>query len=539
MNFLLHLSVAKKIFLIPIIGAVSFILFVFINSYISTQNANQLENAKSIDFPALQLSTTALVSIEKVRDTLAGAVTTGDADALELASTSATTVQQSLKKIQQMDPALSTEVAVILNEFETYYRLAYGITQSMLDGTADFARLNDSLDQMNTTYDTVTTELNAFKQQRADVFDMAFTDYSEAQQFLMYLGIIMGLVTTIILFATAWPIVSEIRGSLQQVVLSLRNIAEENGDLTVRIDSNSKDEIGELVTYFNRFMARLQNVVKDIVDTTLPLSDLAQNLNSLTSDTNRTIANQQDSATQAKSAVDDMNHSVNQVASNAAEASTAANEAALAADEGKRVVGDTVASIESLAQNVAETSEVIQKLENDSNQVGAVLDVIKGIAEQTNLLALNAAIEAARAGEQGRGFAVVADEVRTLASRTQQSTEEIQNTIERLQSAAQSAVLVMNSGNDRARESVDAANKAGHSLDSINNTIKMISQMNAQIAQSTDSQQATSKNIVDSVDAIFQRTEETSNNSQKLESASAELADLATGLKAIARQFKV
>lgn len=539
MNFLLHLSVAKKIFLIPIIGAVSFILFVFINSYISTQNANQLENAKSIDFPALQLSTTALMSIEKVRDTLAGAVTTGDADALELASTSATTVQQSLKKIQQMDPALSTEVAVILNEFETYYRLAYGITQSMLDGTADFARLNDRLDQMNTTYETVTTELNAFKQQRADAFDMAFTDYSEAQQFLMYLGIIMGLVTTIILFATAWPIVSEIRGSLQQVVLSLRNIAEENGDLTVRIDSNSKDEIGELVTYFNRFMARLQNVVKDIVDTTLPLSDLAQNLNSLTSDTNRTIANQQDSATQAKSAVDDMNHSVNQVASNAAEASTAANEAALAADEGKRVVGDTVASIESLAQNVAETSEVIQKLENDSNQVGAVLDVIKGIAEQTNLLALNAAIEAARAGEQGRGFAVVADEVRTLASRTQQSTEEIQNTIERLQSAAQSAVLVMNSGNDRARESVDAANKAGHSLDSINNTIKMISQMNAQIAQSTDSQQATSKNIVDSVDAIFQRTEETSNNSQKLESASAELAHLATGLKAIARQFKV
>lgn len=539
MNFLLHLSVAKKIFLIPIIGAVSFILFVFINSYISTQNANQLENAKSIDFPALQLSTTALVSIEKVRDTLAGAVTTGDADALELASTSATTVQQSLKKIQQMDPALSTEVAVILNEFETYYRLAYGITQSMLDGTADFARLNDRLDQMNTTYETVTTELNAFKQQRADAFDMAFTDYSEAQQFLMYLGIIMGLVTTIILFATAWPIVSEIRGSLQQVVLSLRNIAEENGDLTVRIDSNSKDEIGELVTYFNRFMARLQNVVKDIVDTTLPLSDLAQNLNSLTSDTNRTIANQQDSATQAKSAVDDMNHSVNQVASNAAEASTAANEAALAADEGKRVVGDTVASIESLAQNVAETSEVIQKLENDSNQVGAVLDVIKGIAEQTNLLALNAAIEAARAGEQGRGFAVVADEVRTLASRTQQSTEEIQNTIERLQSAAQSAVLVMNSGNDRARESVDAANKAGHSLDSINNTINMISQMNAQIAQSTDSQQATSKNIVDSVDAIFQRTEETSNNSQKLESASAELAHLATGLKAIARQFKV
>ena len=201
MNFLLHLSVAKKIFLIPIIGAVSFILFVCINSYISAQNADQLESAKNIDFPALQLSATALVSMEKVRDTLAGAVTTGDADALQQASASAATVEQS----QQMDPALNTEVAAILSEFDTYYRLAYGITQSMLDGTADFTQLNDKLDQMNASFDTVTNELNAFKQQRADAFDMAFSDYSEAQQFLMMLGIIMGLVTTIILFATAWP----------------------------------------------------------------------------------------------------------------------------------------------------------------------------------------------------------------------------------------------------------------------------------------------------------------------------------------------
>ncbi|QCZ92218.1 methyl-accepting chemotaxis protein [Salinimonas iocasae] len=539
MKFLLNLSVAKKIFLIPIIGAASFLIFVVINSYISNQNAQQLAVAKSVDFPALQLSSEALVSMEKVRDTLAGAVTTGDTEALSQAQESAQNTKQSLTQIENIDPDLSAEVNEILTEFDAYYEQASGITRSMLEGTADFSTLSDQLEQMNQRYDTVTTHLNSFKQRRDEAFDTAFEDYADAQQFLLLLGIIMGLVTTIILFATAWPIVSEIRGNLNRVVHSLRNIAEENGDLTVRIESNSKDEVGELVTYFNRFMERLQNLVKDIVDTTLPLSSLAQNLNTLTSDTNRTIENQQESATEAKSAVEQMNQSVYLVATNAAEASTAANEAADAAKEGKRVVGNTVNSIQSLADNVAETAEVIQKLESDSNQVGVVLDVIKGIAEQTNLLALNAAIEAARAGEQGRGFAVVADEVRTLASRTQQSTEEIQNTIERLQGAAQSAVNVMNKGNEKARESVDTANLAGQSLDSITQTIDQISQMNAQIADSTESQQATSRNIVGSVDAIFQRTEETSQNSHQLASASTQLADLATKLESIARQFRV
>lgn len=539
MKFLLNLSVAKKIFLIPIIGAASFLIFVVINSYISSQNAQQLEAAKNVDFPALQLSSEALVSMEKVRDTLAGAVTTGDTDALTLARQSAEKTEQRLAQIESIDPELSAEVNDILAEFDAYYVLANQITTSMLNDTADFSTLSTQLETMNQRYGEVTSHLNNFKQRRAEAFDKAFEDYNDAQQFLLLLGIIMGLLTTIILFATAWPIVSEIRGNLNRVVSSLRNIAEENGDLTVRIESNSKDEVGELVTYFNRFMERLQNLVKDIVDTTLPLSSLAQNLNTLTTDTNRTIKNQQESATEAKSAVEQMSQSVYQVAHNAAEASTAANEAADAANEGKRVVGNTVSSIQSLAENVAETADVIQKLENDSNQVGVVLDVIKGIAEQTNLLALNAAIEAARAGEQGRGFAVVADEVRTLASRTQQSTEEIQNTIERLQSAAQSAVTVMNKGNEKARESVDTANLAGHSLDTITQTIDQISQMNAQIAASTDSQQATSRNIVNSVDAIFQRTEETSKDSQELASASHQLADLATKLESIARQFRV
>lgn len=539
MNFLLKLSVAQKIFLIPIIGAVSFITFVVINSIVSSQNASQLQVAKNVDYPALQLSTSVLTNMEKVRDTLASSVTTGDVDAIDLAREKVDAVLDDLQAIRRIDPSLSSGVTTLQSTFSAYSEQAIEVTASILNETADFATLGDKLEEMNANYDNAISLVNQFIAARQSAFEQAFSEYNSAQDFLFWLGIIMGVVTTLILFGTAYPITSEIRGNLTRVVKSLRDIAQEDGDLTIRIESKAQDEVGDLVRYFNLFMEKLQKVVKDIVQTTLPLSDLAQNLSQLTETTNRNIADQQGAATQAKNAVDDMNHSVVAVAESAAEAARAADEATNASNEGQSVVNSTVRSIQSLAKNVDDSAQVIRKLENDSNQVGVVLDVIKGIAEQTNLLALNAAIEAARAGEQGRGFAVVADEVRTLASKTQKSTEEIQTTIEQLQSAARSAVQVMSSGTEQAESSVNEANKAGESLNVIADTIGRISAMNGQIASTTDNQQAVAEQIVGFVDEIYARTDETSKNSVRLASASSELANLAKNLEGIARQFKV
>ena len=539
MNFLLKLSVAQKIFLIPIIGAVSFIIFVVINSIVSSQNASQLQVAKNFDFPALQLSTSVLTNMEKVRDTLASSVTTGDVDAIDVAREKVDAVLDDLQAIRRIDPSLSSGVTTLQSTFSAYSEQAIEVTASILNETADFATLGDKLEEMNANYDNAISLVNQFIAARQSAFEQAFSEYNSAQDFLFWLGIIMGVVTTLILFGTAYPITSEIRGNLTRVVKSLRDIAQEDGDLTIRIESKAQDEVGDLVRYFNLFMEKLQKVVKDIVQTTLPLSDLAQNLSQLTETTNRNIADQQGAATQAKNAVDDMNHSVVAVAESAAEAARAADEATNASNEGQSVVNSTVSSIQSLAKNVDDSAQVIRKLENDSNQVGVVLDVIKGIAEQTNLLALNAAIEAARAGEQGRGFAVVADEVRTLASKTQKSTEEIQSTIEQLQSAARSAVQVMSSGTEQAESSVNEANKAGESLNVIADTIGRISAMNGQIASTTDNQQAVAEQIVGFVDEIYARTDETSKNSVRLASASSELANLAKNLEGIARQFKV
>ncbi|AMJ97239.1 chemotaxis protein [Alteromonas macleodii] len=539
MNFLKKMPIATKIFLIPGIAALSFIIYLLITVYTALNNGATLEKVQKVQFPALQLSASTLVDMQKVRDTLASAVTTGDEDTLTMAQELAEEAKSGLNQIASISPEFRSEISRISSGFDSYFDVAYDVSQSMVNGTADFSRLGELSAQMNQSYDGAIAAMSQFRDAQQAAFEEAFKNTDSANTSLISTGVILAVVVTILLFGTAVPIVRGIKQSIDDVVRSLKDIAQENGDLTVRIETKSEDEIGELVYWFNQFMDKLQGVVRDVVEASLPLSNLAQNLRGVTEETQRTIDVQQKSATNAKRAVDTMSGSVDGVAHSAAQAASDANKATTAASEGRQIVQQTVTSIQQLAENVRETADVIARLESDSNKVGSVLDVIKGIAEQTNLLALNAAIEAARAGEQGRGFAVVADEVRTLASRTQQSTEEIQSTIEQLQNAAHSAVEVMSRGTEQATSSVETANKAGSSLETITSTIGRINQMNEQIAHNTEDQRTVAVDIVRHVDEIHERTEQTASRSGELGSMCNELADLAQHLESIAKQFRV
>jgi len=539
MNFFYRSKIAQKILLIPTIGILGFVLYLAVTTFSSLHSINLLIDVKEVQFPALQASSEALVKIEKVKDLLSDAVTTGEEDPLEVAIVVADQIRDTLSKLAVIEKESNSEVKDILAGFDSYFDIAYGVSESMVNGSADYTQIAKLSQQMNDTYLSASDSLVAFKEAKLASFEQSITDVNSSAQSNITIGIVICVVVAIILLAVSLPIVSGIRKSIIQVVDSLRDIAQEDGDLTVRISANSKDEIGDLVNWFNLFMDKLQGVVKDIVESTLPLSELAQNLNHLSEENNKTISAQQSASTETKSAMYQMTQSVGEVAESAAIASVAAAEASTAGSEGKNVVSQTVVQIQQLAANVDSTAEAIQKLEADSNQVAVVLDVIKGIADQTNLLALNAAIEAARAGEQGRGFAVVADEVRTLASRTQKSTEEIRITIEQLQNAARSAVKAMTQGKEQAGLSVESANAAGDSLSMITETINKINLMNDQIASATAEQQAVSEGISENVNTIHNRSEEAASSSSKVHQVSAELATLAQNLATIAKQFKV
>ncbi|MDR6981638.1 methyl-accepting chemotaxis protein [Rheinheimera pacifica] len=539
MDVLRRLSISKKIYLIPFIGTLSFIIYLILASNTALNNVKTLEQTRDVQFPVLQSAQSSLVLLERIKDSLASAVTTGDEEALAGAAAFSRQLTQDLSTISQLNRDYARDVSSIQQSYDAYYQVAYKVSQEMINNTADFTTLAQRSEKMNADYDTTALLLSQFRDMRLQEFTSAIDDASEQAGTLITVGIIMGAITMLVLFGTAFPVARGIQSSLGNMINSLQDLAKENGDLTARINTNSKDELGDLAYWFNTFMQKLQHVVKDIVNTAVPLSALAKDLHELTDDTNKTIVQQRKAANQAKHAVDDMSASVVAEVSSANEAAAAANQSSEAAGQGQQTVTATVQNIQLLAGNVQDASDVILQLEKDANQVGTVLSVIKGIAEQTNLLALNAAIEAARAGEQGRGFAVVADEVRTLASRTQKSTEEIQRTIEQLQTAARLAVQKMQQSTTQADHSVQSANKAGDALQLITKSIAQIRLMNQQIADATDDQQKMASDIVGHVDAIFKNTEHSSESAGHIAKASSELASLAENLENITKLFRV
>ena len=326
---------------------------------------------------------------------------------------------------------------------------------------------------------------------------------------------------------------------LQQIKANLDDIAAGEGDLTRRLPVTSQDELGQLAGSFNRFVEKVHGLVRQIVEMTGQLTELVGQVSEQAQRSEQAMGQQRHETDQVATAINEMSAAAHEVAKSAQNAAEAAQQTDREGQAAKSVVDGSIQRIHSLVEDIRSSGVSLDNLQQDVLSIVSVLDVIRSIAEQTNLLALNAAIEAARAGEAGRGFAVVADEVRALASRTQQSTQEIQGMIDRLQQGTQQSVTSMRRSSDAGELTSEQANKAGESLDAIAQLIATINAMNAQIASAAEEQTAVAEEINRSVHQIAVAVDSVADETERGAQTARSLAGLGDRLGALVRQFRI
>lgn len=539
MNFLSRFSIKVKILVIPAIAVIGFIATLAVNAQINSKNTERLAQIQDLYFPVVQSSRENIVRINRIEELLNTAVSTGESDVVDSAKR---TYKELLEKIDEQEnlwPAKTEELELTKRTVNGYFTVALRLSEGMVNGDLDPSEMPTLVQKMNETLSKTKRQLGGFNEAALQAFNLTVSESNEATSQALVTTLTLSVIAILTIVLISASIVILITRNINTMLVSLKDIAQGEGDLTKRITQDSKDEIGDLIHWFNLFMDKLHESINEVVKSIAPLATVSDDLGTMTTKTSEITDEQSRATDEVTRSVDEMFSSVQNVAQNASSAADAAKEADAEAKAGRSVVTQSVESINDLAGEVERAANVISKLEADTENVGTILDVIKGIAEQTNLLALNAAIEAARAGEQGRGFAVVADEVRTLASRTQDSTQEIQRVIEELQTAAQSAAEVMSHSQEQAKASVEQAAKTDASLATITEKVGSITQMNTEIASATGEQEKVSNDIKTNVEGIRSNADAAVKNVQEVEAASESLLSISNGLRKITSQFRV
>ncbi len=389
--------------------------------------------------------------------------------------------------------------------------------------------------------------LRAFRQAREALNELADYQlerasrrYDNAQAAYMEMrNLTIGIIIFAILSAGffGWRLVHSIRRPLFEVRDVLRKL--DSGDLTHLVSYKSEDEFGQMAADLNSAISTQRRMIGQVSQTVERLTDAGEELSAITDQTTSVVNDQRVETERVATAMNEMTATVQEVATSITQTADSAREADEQTQEGNHVVQQAVDQINELAKQIENSSQTIALVEQHSEDISAILEVIRGVAEQTNLLALNAAIEAASAGEQGKGFAVVADEVRTLAGRTQQSTQEIREMIEKLQAGSRRAVEVMSQSIEQSHSVVEYATRSGMALKTISEAVRRINKMSSQIASAAEEQRAVSEEINRNVVRLNDMAGETASGAEKIATASRDLSRMASDLQGLVAQFKV
>ena len=536
---MLRITIAKKLMLLVSIALLAFIISQGYSMLVERENIRRLLEVEGRLYPTLELTTINLGSLLLMEQQINSSVTTGDEQALEEADVHYQNIRTNLQKLSSLNPDLVTQIQALDNQLEDWYQTATRIAKSFIGGDVDYAKVGAEAATNAERLEVLRKSLATMKERTGIQFNDSISLTVAASQRSSRIALIIALIAIAVLIGASLVISRSITASINAVTQSLKAMSSGAGDLTKRIEYSGHDEVRYLVKYFNAFVEKLHGSFANVSNDVKSMTHVASRLTESSGKNLHRIQDQTDAISSMRFAIEELMSSVTEIARFASSASVQAQDASSAAARGKETLTINVSTITTLADEVRTAASVVNRFEEFSTDVGQLLNTIQNVADQTNLLALNAAIEAARAGEHGRGFAVVADEVRGLAVRTREATEEIHKVINELRSVSDNAVSAMQASVERAGRGVEATKASGEVLNSILANVETISNINEQIAAATHEQTVTVAQVSEHVNGIYANTQLVTVSTHELDEISQDIDRISQGMRKIAGQFRV
>ncbi|NRD75411.1 methyl-accepting chemotaxis protein [Shewanella sp. VB17] len=539
MKWFNNVSIFKKVGAVFVLSVIIFVATLSISIVSINKNRETLTYMGDKIYQRVELANENVMFIQRLDEIYTQSVSLADEDLLTKAIEAYESLSANMQKLQKLDLASGSSLELLIQELNIYNNITLNLAKGMLEGTIDMANIGQIIQDKTEAYESTLIKVKAYKKDKVKEFKDAINEASERSEQSLWLTISIGVVLLCVMGGVTTVIARVISHSAKSVANSLAELADGKGDLSHQLVVLGNDELGQVSNNFNRFLNLLASSIKQVVNVTEPLLKSAHTLQDKMEIASTATQNQSRDAGVVQQSMEEMKHSVMEISHNANQAADAAQIAEGEAQEGMSVVKKTINISQELNKEIELASRAINELAKDTESVNTILNVITSIAEQTNLLALNAAIEAARAGEQGRGFAVVADEVRALASKTADATKEIREVLSRLKVAAESSVTMMDNAMNRSSENEANAQNTGEALDSIQKHIVNINSMNTQIATATDDQSSVASQVVDNVVEMNASFEQTLLILSEVTDVSEGLSNFADDLKRSTSQFRL
>ena len=534
-----NLKLAYKIAIITTLAITTFVVTLIVSIYGASNVKSNLDNLKTNIYPIIKLSNENSLQIQRIEELYTQAVSTAEAELLSKAQSTGQLISENLTELSKFDPQSAVLLQTIAKDLAKYEKLNLDISKAMLSDNIDFERITAQAKIKSDIYNKITDDILNYQQHSDALFSQLITNSIEHSEQSIYTTLIIGIILLAIMILIATMVSRNIVQAASEIAASLLDLSSGKGNLNQQLKVKGNDELGQVSTNFNQFMSLLRSSISDIIDVAKPLNEASVNLKEKMGAVNALANEQETEASNVNNVIMGMQKSVQDMSENAIQALNTSSQVKDEVTKGQTVVRNTITVSRELNDEIDQAAALVNTLANDAKEVDQFLNVIDNISSQTNLLALNAAIEAARAGEHGRGFAVVADEVRTLASSTSDATSKIQELVVALSTAAQKSVDSMTIATEKSKLNSEQANTAGEALNVIQQQVDEISKMNNEISVTSNKQEEVTTQVINNVSVMVNSVESTRLNVQEVEMIVEKLTGFSDSLQKTSSQFKL